>query len=49
MKALFSGMRTTVDGGYKITFELDASQQAAIFELLKIKDKLLTVSIEEEN
>jgi len=38
-------IRTTVDGGWRITFDCDSSQSQEIMNLSQYRDQLLTVAI----
>ena len=37
------------DGGWRIQFDIDASQEAQALELLTMRGKLLRVTVEEDN
>jgi len=44
-QAILNRLTTTVDGGWKITFEIDNSETNTITELAKYKDAMLQLAI----
>lgn len=42
-QAIFSGARTTLDGGWKITLDVDQSQTKEMLQLIQMRDQLLQI------
>jgi len=45
LTAIFQSARTTIDGGIRITFDIDGSQSDLLSKLLKLKDQALFVVV----
>lgn len=45
LNCILSGFRSTVDGGVRLTFDLDQSQLEGILELNSLKDEALTIVV----
>lgn len=45
IKAIFSQARTTIDGGWKITFDVSADEAAKVVQISELKDHLLMLGI----
>jgi hypothetical protein len=48
LRAIFQAARTTVDGGIRISFDIDASQADLLAKLLKIQQHTLYVVVTPE-
>jgi hypothetical protein len=46
LQAIFQSARTTVDGGLRISFDLDESQASLLPQLLKWKHRTLNIAIQ---
>ena len=45
LQAIFSKAITTVDGGWRISFDVDASESVTIAQLSQFRDTLLQLAI----
>jgi hypothetical protein len=48
LTAIFQSVRSTVDGGLRVTFDLDASQAELLSKIIALKDKALYVVVTEQ-
>jgi len=45
LQAIFQSVRSTVDGGLRVSFDLDSSQADKLSEIMKLKDQGLFLVI----
>ena len=45
VSAIFQSARTTIDGGWRVSFDLDESQSEEITALAKLKNKSLIIVV----
>jgi hypothetical protein len=49
LQAIFQAARTTIDGGIRITFDLDASQAPIMADLIRLQSKCLNIAIQPDD
>lgn len=45
LQGILSGIRTTVDGGWKLTFDIPQSEVSAIMKLSVLRDQTFAVAV----
>jgi len=48
LTAIFQSVRSTIDGGLRVSFDLDASQADVLSDIMKLKDKGLFLVVTEQ-